>query len=59
MIEDDGYNYRTIYYSFNDDHDLMSLDLKKDFTFDQLHDFDSDQILIVKNTFEKFPEKFL
>lgn len=58
-IEDNGYHYRTIYYSFNGDDDLFSLDLKKDFSFDQLRDFDSDQILVIKNAFEKFPEKFL
>jgi len=59
IIEDNGFNYRTIYYRFNDDEDLMSLDLKKDFTFDQLNHFDDDQILVIKNAFEKFPEKFL
>jgi hypothetical protein len=37
----------------------MSLDLKKDFNFDQLNHFDDDQILVIKNAFEKFPEKFL
>ena len=31
-VEDHGHYYRTIYYRFNDDHDLMSLDLKKDGT---------------------------
>jgi hypothetical protein len=59
MIEDNGFNYRTIYYRFNDDGDLLSLDLKKDFSFSQLHLFDSDQVLVIKNAFEKFPEKFL
>lgn len=58
-IEDNCHDYRTIYYRFNDDEDLMSLDLKKDFSFYQLHNFDSDQILVIKNAFEKFPEKFL
>jgi len=59
MIEDNDYDYRTVYYYFNGDEDLMSLDLKKDFTFDQLNHFDSDHILVIKNAFEKFPEKFL
>ena len=59
MIEDNGYHYRTVYYHFNSDEDLMSLDLKKDFTFDQLNFFDSDHVLVIKNAFEKFPEKFL
>jgi hypothetical protein len=58
-IEDNGYHYRTIYYRFNDDDDLFSLDLKKDFIFDELQYFDNDQILVIKNAFEKFPEKFL
>lgn len=58
-LEDNGHDYKTIYYRFNDDEDLMSLDLKKNFSFDQLHNFDSDQILVIKNAFEKFPEKFL